>query len=219
MSASETRCLAFFACAVLLSVTGCTDPFAIPAAPEQPLTSEELALKKKFRGLRGGEIYVDGFGRKECVAITDEKGGYFYGSGVVSPETRSIYGYTSRFGVPRTLRVTWREGNCRMNSSTLYDGGTIIGDYTVQIASRLPDDIVTAATSRGETFRLKIRLHDEGPLIGWDLKGPMSVYFAGGDFQEARVVYEGDLGNNPTKRWVKGWYIHPKTRERIETDF
>ena len=24
---------------------------------------------------------------------------------------------------------------------------------------------------------------------------------------------------NPTKRWEKGWYIHPKTGQRIETDF
>ena len=68
----------------------------------------------------------------------------------------------------------------------------------------------------GGGFRLKIRIHPDGPLIGWDLErgigtGPDGSKFhhAGGDFQGA-YIYQGQVLR-------KGWFIHPKTGERIET--
>ena len=70
----------------------------------------------------------------------------------------------------------------------------------------------------GGGFRLKIRIHPDGPLIGWDLERGVGTapdgskfHHAGGDFQEA-YIYNG-------KVLRKGWFIHPKTGRRIETDY
>ena len=97
-------------------------------------------------------------------------------------------------------------------------GGTVLGDYTIPVASRIPDALLEEKRRNGSGFRLKIRIHPDGPLIGWDLeRAPGSApdgsnfHHAGGDFQEAHI-YQG-------KVLRKGWYIHPRTAERIETDF
>ena len=97
-------------------------------------------------------------------------------------------------------------------------GGTVLGDYTVPVASRIPESLLEERRKNGGGFRLKLRIHPDGPLIGWDLSGKLAsgpdgsrFRHAGGDFQEA-YIYNG-------KVLRKGWYIHPKTGERIETDF
>ena len=169
--------------------------------------------------MRGGELRVDAFGEKECVSILNEDGLYFYGKGMLSARNNSVHSYGARFGVPKTLRVSWRTGECRPISNGSYEGGTILGDYTVPVASRIPETLLTEMRrNKYVGFRLKIRIHDDGPLIGWDLATMVDRIHVGGDFEEAHLVYEGDR-NNPTKRWVKGWYIHPKTGQKIETDF
>ena len=91
-------------------------------------------------------------------------------------------------------------------------GGTVLGNYTVPVAARIPDDLLDAMRKGVGGFRLKIRIHPDGPLIGWDLSRGFNLqYFAGGDFREA------DIENGKVLR--KGWYIHPKTGQKIETDF
>jgi hypothetical protein len=103
--------------------------------------------------------------------------------------------------------------------SGAYEGGTIVGDYTVPVAERIPDELLDDLRRNGGMFRLKIRIHDDGPLIGWDIKdGIMSTRMAGGDFQEMTIRYEGTT-NNVTRHFVQGWYFDPKTKHRIETDF
>ena len=92
--------------------------------------------------------------------------------------------------------------------------------YLIKIAdaSRIPDSLLEDKRRNGGGFRLKIRIHPDGPLIGWDLErgvgtGPDGSKFhhAGGDFQEA-YIYQGEVLR-------KGWFIHPKTGHRIETDY
>jgi hypothetical protein len=91
-------------------------------------------------------------------------------------------------------------------------GGTVLGSYTVPVASRIPDDLLDAMREGVGGFGLKIRIHPDGPLIGWELSRGFNLqYFAGGDFREA------DIENGKVLR--KGWYIHPKTGQKIETDF
>jgi hypothetical protein len=203
---------------LLLSMmtVACVGPLA--QTSDRPLTSEDEALKAKFRGLRGGQLVVDAFGVKQCVAIDREDGGYFYGSATLSARNNSKHSYADRFGVPKTLHITWREGDCRAAGGGAYQGGTVVGDYTVPVASRIPNELLDAVRRGEGGFRLKIRIHDDGPLIGWDISSGFETHMAGGDFREMRVVYEGDP-KNPTRRWVKGWYIHPKTGQKIETDF
>ncbi len=89
----------------------------------------------------------------------------------------------------------------------------------MQVAERIPEALLEDIEKYPMLgFHLKIRLHDEGVLIGWHLGNMVDRIHVGGDFEEMHVVYEGNP-NNPTKRWVNGWYIHPRTKERIETEF
>jgi hypothetical protein len=188
-----------------------------------PLTPEQRQLRHKFRGLSGGQLVVDAFGEKHAVTILDENDRVFYTSATLSPRNRSKHSYGAEFGVPVTLRAIWRsEGEevggviqnpIRMTQQYgIYEGGTVAGDYTVAVAEQIPEELLDAMRNGVGGFRLKIRIHPDGPLIGWDLSRGFNLqYFAGGHFREA------DIENGKVLR--KGWYIHPKTGEKIETDF
>jgi hypothetical protein len=104
--------------------------------------------------------------------------------------------------------------------------GELLGDYTVTIASRIPESAIQEVREKGGALRLKFRLHSQGVLFGWDVTTlsyqteykqddgypyRASTRMAGGDFEEA-WIYNG-------KVIKKGWYIHPVTKERIETGF
>jgi hypothetical protein len=204
-------------CLLLLALLGCQPS----ASRDRSSTSkDDKALAHKFRGIRGGELYVDAISEKQCVNIFDEHGQYFYASSVLSLRTNSRHAYSSQFGVPKVIRVQWHD-DCVMAAKPYgtFTGGKVLGDYTVPVASRIPDELLDKVRAGKGGLRLKIRLHDDGPLIGWDLYvGFNQTAYAGGDFREAHMVYEGDP-MNPTRRWEKGWYIHPKTGQKIETDF
>ncbi len=212
-------------------LAACDRPWAGAKAPEPPLSDEDQALKRKFRGLDGGELYVDALTEKTGINVFDDKGRLFYASATLSLRNNSRHSYGADFGVPKTLRVEWRDryvpvedGHLKGIPDGSFYGGTILGNHTVPVASRIPDTLLDDLRKNGGGFRLKIRLHDDGPLIGWDIQRARgsapdgSAHFhVGGDFREAPLVYDHTKGCNPCRG--KGWYIHPKTKERIETDF
>lgn len=197
------------------------------SAPKRPLSAEDTQLMHKFRGLRGGQLRVDSLFRVRGLNIFDDDGYLFFAhSGLTPPDGRITSSYGADFGVPKFLRVEWRDKTemepdgalKRGLPSRAYYGGTILGNYTVPIASRIPESLLEDRRRNGGGFRLKIRIHPDGPLIGWDLErgvgtGPDGSKFhhAGGDFQEA-YIYNG-------KVLRRGWYIHPKTGQRFETDY
>ncbi|HLO95476.1 MAG TPA: hypothetical protein VK195_14285 [Burkholderiaceae bacterium] len=238
MSLSLGSCLSFSGC--VATYPSSADIARINAwrasIGRPPLSEEDIARLRRFRELRGGQKYVDGFGYKEAVEILDDEGQVFFVRASVSPENRSNYSYSSNFGVPRTLHVTWRKNNPEVDGviqnpiHTVTDkqgfmraeGGIIIGDYTVPVADRIPDELLRDLPKyrkNGLGFRLKIRLHDEGVLIGWDIANLIDRVHVGGDFEEAHVVYDWSKPEPQRRSWAKGWYIHPRTRERLETDF
>ncbi|THF64560.1 hypothetical protein E6C76_10875 [Pseudothauera nasutitermitis] len=186
------------------------------------MSPEDEALKRKFRGLEGGQLRVDSLFRVQGLNIFDEHGWLFFtAASMTPPRGRATASYGAEFGVPKFLRVEWRDPASSFRAEGPHGamlGGTIIADHTVSVASRIPDAPLEDRRRNGGGFRLKIRIHPDGPLIGWDLeRAPGSApdgskfHHAGGDFQEA-YIYNG-------KVLRKGWYIHPKTGERIETDF
>lgn len=209
----------------LLSLPACSasDDAQRAKAGLPPLTPEQKRLKQKFKGLNGGQLVVDAFGEKEAVTILNEQGRVFYTSDTLSIRNQSVHSYGAEFGVPLTLRAMWRRqgeavGGVVQNPIRgterygIYEGGTVVGDFTVTVAARIPDDLLEAMRKGVGGFRLKLRLHDDGLLVGWDLSRGFNLqYFAGGDFREA------DIENGKVLR--KGWYIHPKTGQKIETDF
>lgn len=196
-------------------------------ASRPPLSAEDDALKRKFRGIRGGQLRVDSLFIVHGLNIFDEHGWLFFAAARMTPPRGNFIGsYGAEFGVPKLLRVEWRDRIEMEPDGALkrglpgdaFYGGTVLGDYTIPVASRIPDALLEEKRRNGGGFRLKIRIHPDGPLIGWDLeRGPGTApdgskfHHAGGDFQEA-YIYNG-------KVLRKGWYIHPKTGERIETDY
>jgi hypothetical protein len=195
------------------------------AKPREPLSAGDSQLKHKFRGLQGGQLRVDSLFQVRGLNIFNEHGRLFFASAIITPPHRTNASYGADFGVPKFLRVEWRDKTKMEPDGALkrglpdgaFYGGNILGNYTVPIASRIPDSLLEDKRRNGGGFRLKIRIHADGPLIGWDLErgvgtGPDGSKFhhAGGDFQEA-YIYQGEVLR-------KGWFIHPRTGQRIETD-
>jgi hypothetical protein len=114
--------------------------------------------------------------------------------------------------------VVWKDESCKaiMDNGTLRYEGIIIGDYTVPVAKRIPNALLDdLRQNRRGNLRIKIRLKDDGVLIGWDIeregKGKYTFDYdmAGGDFREARI-YNGKVERN-------SWYN--STGQKIETDY
>ena len=180
-----------------------------PASASASVTDEEL--KYRFRGIRGGERWIDALVQMDGVALYNEKG-YLIETGSFSPTRGSRSGYSGPdFVVPKTIRMMYHGTEAvrlKQQMKPPAFSGVPISDVTVEVAARIPVEVLDEVRRRGGGLRLKTRLHPSRPLIGWD------VYrdgFFGGDFREAHIF------NGQVIR--KGWYIDPKTGQRIETDF
>lgn len=182
------------------------------------LSLEDKMLRHKYRGIHGGVLYFDASGYcKRYVTMQTQSGqmwratmaGFCQGGAVQLAFTDSMY-------IPKTIRVIWRTGEVRERRNEKghtdyhvmgFEGGTILGDYTVPVAGRIPDEILDYIRQNGGALRLKIRLKDDGVLIGWDVEkslpipgckpGEVAVCTAvhyllpGGDFREARGTDPG----------------------------
>jgi hypothetical protein len=85
----------------------------------------------------------------------------------------------------------------------------------VPVAERIPDDFLDFIRANGGALRLKIRLVDDGILIGWDIEQRIPIRSSdpkagnylnyalpGGDFREAGII------NGKIVRHA--WYIDKK---------
>lgn len=221
--------------AVGLFMTGCVGSQAHSPSPPASATDEDAKLRRRFRGIGGGELIVDALFNLSAVDLYTEHGFVFAG-GVFGPKkgSRSSYGGQvegDRLVVPRTLRyVRFAEGSKYKGQRRFpaYDGTPIV-DVTVPVASRISDEALDTARRLKGNLRLKLRIHPDTLLVGWDVEhfpnsqpgkrnqfgvlitGAPVYHAVGGDFREADIV------NGIAVR--KGWYIHPKTGQKIETDF
>jgi hypothetical protein len=63
------------------------------------------------------------------------------------------------------------------------------------VAERIPDSLLDYIRNNGGALRLKIRLKDDGVLIGWDVEEKFTTPYGsgiryvltGGDFREAQI--------------------------------
>jgi hypothetical protein len=182
-------------------------------------------LRYKFRGLYGGVLRLDAVTPKQAVSFYSEKGRLGNSPSLLSLKNVSHSTYTSgSVPVPRSIRATWREGKYLLNHNGEWNGGTIIGDYTVPVAERIPDDFLDFIRANGGALRLKIRLVDDGILIGWDIEQRIPIRSSdpkagnylnyalpGGDFCEAQF-------NKDTRQLDPGWYID-KSGKKVFTDY
>jgi len=210
-------------------ITGCDHCQQSSATQDNP----DAFLKCKFKGIYGGEKRIDALlGLSDVVLLMENN--WIFAAGVfgTSPSISSYGGGADRLPMPKFLRYLRYSSDAKFithHSWPMYEGEPLV-DVTVPVASRIPDDLLAdLRRDRKGLLRLKIRLMSDAILIGWDIERrpgfnpkkrdnyghPVYVApvhsFAGGDFREAKIY------NGKTVR--KGWYIDPKTGERIETDF
>lgn len=240
MNTHRRICLQIGGLLGLSGLTGCKS--SVSAQRNTPVdlsaySAEDRALIHKFRGVRGFELYMSGFGRMDDdihVIGVDHLG-------------QTVTERNYRVGVDGKLAGVWRStGPYKYVDFKLYKGNTVkyhwsnglktgvtghlYGEWRVPVAERIPDDLLDDLRKNpGGGLRIKFRFHPDGVLLGWDIErrpgydprkkdefgNPIHVRavhsFAGGDFREAHIF------NGQVMR--KGWYIHPKTGQRIETDF
>lgn len=188
--------------ASLSLLAGCTT-----AKSEAADKANEDPLHKKFRGIYGVVLRIDATLPKKGVMITSETGRIIDSSSLLSLNSVSNLTYTDNsMPIPMAVHATWRTGEIRYVGQGVWEGGTIVGDYSVPVAERIPDAILHDIRKNGGALRIKIRLADDGILIGWDVERRMPIpnckigvgetchavryFLPGGDFCE-RDLSEG----------------------------
>ncbi len=112
---------------------------------------------------------------KEGVDARTDADNRLFGPAVLGPKNggTSTFLAGTRMSFPRWVRVTWREGMTAYltDNSGHYTTGKVIGDYTVEVLSRLPPEVIAyAKAGRGRMIRLLFKLKDDGVLLAWDVE-------------------------------------------------
>ena len=231
------RSLIRLAAAALCSALTSACRSKLQAVPPASLT------KSDARYLESRERMLQRFGRPGIELVVDAMAGQEFLGVEFFPEyaKHSFYragGQTLRSQakmilsqpVPERARILWRDSDKFASDGRAIYVGNILGDETIEVGSRIPRELIDdlKRDPRGN-LRLKFRMSKDGTLFGWDiqrrpgydpsLRDPQGRHihfpavhsFAGGDFREAEI-YNG-------KVLRRGWYIHPKTGQRFETDY
>lgn len=153
-------------------------------------------------------------------AITDKGRGLFGHAKLRAPLQLGMGGGTSSggYGIPEWVRVTWREGNIIQRydpiNKSQWTGGVIVGDYTVEVASRIPQEVLNyVSQKKGRAIRLAFCMMDDGVLLAWSVQESNGYGWVesmhGGDFKDAEIL-DGKILR-------KGWYIN-KSGQKIEVN-
>ena len=66
--------------------------------------------------------------------------------------------------------MSWREGAFEQDEKTAgWVGGTLVGNYRVEVAARIPPEVIQQARQKDHALRLTFRLKDDGVLLAWDV--------------------------------------------------
>ena len=227
---------------------GCTKEKA-PSSTVGTLTKEDAELRDKFRDLKGGELFVDASVFLDNTVIYKPNGSTFPGGlGYYGPGNGLKTGFFGdekqgeTFAVPKSLRyVRYPSGatvNGDIHTAVANRQPPWLGepaiDVTVPVASRIPIETLDRVRKYKGVLTLKLRLTPETLLIGWEIKNGRSYPFKmdknglkyvtdedvmkGGDFCE-RQVRDTPVNGELKLVEIKGWYIDPKSGQKIATDF
>ena len=104
--------------------------------------------------------------------------------------------------VPEWVRVTWRTP---INGETIattgakiktLDFGEVIGDYKIQVASRIPAETLKyASQGSGRALRLIFRVKDDGVALAWNVEE--TVRYESGTRSRWYSFHEGDFACDP----------------------
>ncbi|QNA99636.1 hypothetical protein G4G31_13610 [Massilia sp. Se16.2.3] len=155
------------------------------------------------RAIRIGVLRLDARTDKCGVEIYDDKGYRIDGGSLVNLKNVGNSSFPGgERGLPAFIRATWTACRSTPSGALTGYGSPVIADYTAKVAERIPAEVLEFLRTKGGSLRLKIRLVDDGVLVGWDVEkivsaaswkpgdGPSGVhyYMAGGDFREDQVV-------------------------------
>jgi len=212
----NTMLLAMALITALPSLVGCAQ------TRKKPQTDREL---------RGMGMVIDsrlakGAVQKEGVEAISDAGNEIFAFPLLTPTggDNSSFGGGTKMSFPRWVHVTWLKGPVKMNyRNNGFVGGTIIGDYKVEVLSRIPDEVFRyVAAARGRVIVLRFRVKDDGVLFAWDVqetvahpKGGQNLVYSmhGGDFPCETSPYqpqpnctEGRLEDAPwyNPLWTRG---------------
>lgn len=134
------------------------------------------------------------------VVIQNDRGYKIFSSASIGRGGRATL-HVGAARVPRWVRVAWHKDDENFRATSSGEGikyeGTIIGDYTIPVAERIPDAVLESLRKnpRGN-LRIKFRLHPEGVYSGWEIDrgqgkvrsadDPPPYELTGGDFKETR---------------------------------
>jgi hypothetical protein len=198
----------------------------------QTYADSRKRMWQKF-GDEGIELIVDAFKGQEFFGVEFFPAGSdrpFYAKSLQTLRNRSYM--LLPLEIPEKVRAVWRASDStpvmgKYGEMTYED--PIIGTDTIEVGARILQEVVDELRKNPGQLRLKFRMSNDGVYFGWDIqrlagRGRQAVdqkvdsvhssyatSMIGGDFREAEI-YNGKAVRN-------GWYIHPKTGERTETDF
>lgn len=219
MTKPDTKRRTFCLVGMMSAMTGCL------VGPKSVASSPEKFVDQRFRGVHGIRSRIDAAILVYGVTIVDEDGDYVARAGRLSPKHVQNSLYPDASSLPKTIHVSWHVHPVT-SSNDKWIGGKTVGDFTVSVAGRIPDNVLDAVRRGDGGLRVKIRLAPGRVMVGWDVervisfteaiqeKLPDSGVFhsmAGGDFCEAKIV------NGEVVR--PGWYIENETGRKIETNF
>lgn len=150
---------------------------------------------RRFRGI-GLVLVTDAVPGAEMLGVEFFEEGLqrpFYAKSRLVQRNREIMAYPGG-RVPEHVRVVWHDSTeiirRRDNPNVKTYAGQIIGDHTIPVASRIPDEVLREIRARGGALRLKFRLKPDGVLFGWDIERPgggiSKFEMPGGDFLDTR---------------------------------
>lgn len=167
-----------------------------------PLAGNREDPQQRFKGV-GIILVVDAVTSAEMrgVMFYDDQGQQFFSSSLVAHRNRGILSFNGT-RVPLSVRAMWGEGRQYHYGTASWDGGSVLGDYTVPVAERIPDEVLADIRAHGGGLRLKFRLKPDGVLLGWDIERSLPIpgcdpranatcrathfFSPGGDFLETR---------------------------------
>ena len=151
--------------------------------------------------LRGRGMVVDsrlakGATQKEGLNAISDAGNEIFSHLLLTPTGGEIssFGGGLNMSFPRWVQVTWRQGpGIHMDFKRGgFFGGMVIGDYKVEVLSRIPEEVFQyVGAGRGRAIVLRFRIKDDGVLLAWDVQetvrhpsGGRGLVFSmhGGDF-------------------------------------
>lgn len=136
-----------------------------------------------------------GASTKEGIQAISDSGHHLFGHSHLNSSNGAVSSYGGR-SIPRWVRVTWRRGVTDFLGDRYgrYTTGTVVGDYTVLIQERIPQEVikyVTAAPRRALVLRFRVK--DDAVLLAWDVQQDTPTGYGwdyvmhGGDFKDPKL--------------------------------